>query len=214
MTSTQPQVDIAGRPVIAGPADASSPAATASYVTGVADGNLATPVKLRDFLFGLGVVYRLPKKAKAPKDAAAGTRRFSLAVGVRVRRFALALAPVAVAAAGYVVYRQFASVPMPAEVIGTWSTEDGRYKGRSFWLNPDAVAFQNGPAQTQFAVHQVKRVKAAHNADTLVVNIDYEADGKAATLSLAYRGQPLPELRLVNQPKVQWRRSGGAPVVR
>src|SRR5262249_39135705 len=162
--------------------------AKANYVTGIADGNLATPVKLRDFLFGLGVVYRLPKKAKAPKEAHAAKGRFALSIRLPVRRIALALAPVAVAAAGFGVYRQVARARMPAEVVGTWSTEDGRYKGRSFWLNPDAVAFQNGPAQSQFSVHPVKRVKAAHSADTLIVNIDYEADGKAATLSLAYRG--------------------------
>jgi hypothetical protein len=214
MTTIQPQSDVSGRPVTPLPAEPTGPAGKANYVTGIADGNLATPVKLRDFLFGLGVVYRLPKKAKEAKTGGETKRRFAFAIKIPIRQIAMALAPVAVAGAAFGVYRTFSSVPMPAQVIGTWSTEDGRYKGRNFWLNPQAVAFQNGATANQFSVHSIKRVRTAQNADALVLNIDYDSDGKPATLSLTYRDLPRPELRLVNQPKIQWLRSGGAPLVR
>ena len=214
MTAIQPQSDISGRPVFAGPAEPAVPGSPANYITGIADGNLATPVKLRDFLFGLGVVYRLPKKGKPEKDTAKPKSRFARSIRVRVKPIAMALSPVAVAITGLLLYRQLSSAPMPAQVVGTWSTVDGRYRGRNFWLKPDAVAFQNGVAMSQFSVHPIKRIKTAQNADTLIVNIDYESDGKSVTLSLAYRDVPGPELRLVNQPKIQWLRTGAAPVLR
>jgi hypothetical protein len=213
MTAIQPKSDISGRPVSPGPAEPAVPGAAANYITGIADGNLTTPVKLRDFLFGVGVVYRLPKKAKPAKDVGKPKSRFALRIRLRVKPIAMALSPVAVAITGLLLYRQLSSAPMPAQVVGTWSTVDGRYKGRNFWLKPDAVAFQNGPAPSQFSVHAIKRVKIAQNADTLIVTIDYENDGKPVTLSLAYRDLPGPELRLVNQPKIQWLRTGAPPVI-
>ena len=189
--------------------------AQAGYVTGIADGNLATPVKLRDYLVGVGTVFRLPKrdrkkeKAEAKAEAAKKVR-----FQIPVRQIAMALAPVAVAGLGYTVWDNWlSSVPIPSAIVGTWSTNDGKYAGRNFWLNQKAVAFQNGAKTDQFSIHDVKRVKANQVADTLFLNVDYEQDGNPITLLLAYRDSPRPEIKFVNQPTVRWWRIGNAPVV-
>jgi hypothetical protein len=206
-----PAQETRGKPVEPGADNAPT-----SYVTGIADGNLATPVRLRDYLQGVGVVFRLPKrnrKREAAEAAAAEAKKFK--VRIPVRRILMALGPIALAVIGYYAWDAFlASVPLPSEVSGTWSTEDGRYAGRNFWINQNAVAFQNGEKTDQFSVHPVKRIRKQQVADTLRLTIDYEEDGKPVTLSLSYQDIPRPEIRLANQPKVYWYRTGSAPVMK
>ncbi len=187
------------------------------YVTGIADGNLATPVRLRDYLTGVGVVFRLPKRnrkkekaAEAKAEADREARRLNLPIGLIVR----VVAAVGVGAIALTAYQRFVrSIPLPAEVAGTWSTSDGRYAGRSFWLNQTSVAFQNGAVNTQFSVHPISRIQRNEVADTLFLTIDYEQEGQAVVLSVAYQAQPVPQIRLVNQPGVRWFRSGNAPAI-
>lgn len=191
--------------------------APTSYVTGIADGNLATPVRLRDYLTGVGVVFRLPKRnrKKEAAEAAAEQEAKRIKIRIPVRQILMVLAPIAIAAVGYVVWENWLStVPLPSEVAGTWSTSDGKYKGRNFWVNQNSVAFQNGKTSDQFSVHSIKRIKSRTAADTLFLAIEYEQDGKPITLSLAYRSVPMPEIRLVNQPKIRWLRAGNAPVMK
>jgi hypothetical protein len=185
------------------------------YVTGIADGNLATPVKLRDYLVGVGTVFRLPKRDRKKEKAEAREEEAKKArFRIPVRQIIMALAPVAIAGVGYVVWDSWlSSVPIPSNIVGTWSTNDGKYAGRNFWLNQKAVAFQNGTKTDQFSIHEVKRVKATQVADTLFLNVDYEQDGGAITLSLAYLDTPRPEIKFVNQPDVRWWRTGNAPVI-
>lgn len=185
------------------------------YVTGIADGNLATPVKLRDYLVGVGTVFRLPKRDRKKEKAEARAEADKKArFRIPIRQIVMALAPVAVASIGYVVWDTWlSSVPIPANIVGTWSTNDGKYAGRNFWLNQKAVAFQNGTKTDQFSIHDVKRVKARHVADTLFLDVDYAQDGGAITLSLAYLDTPRPEIKFVNQPDVRWWRTGNAPVI-
>ena len=189
--------------------------APAGYVTGIADGNLATPVKLRDYLVGVGTVFRLPKRDRKKEKAEAKAEEAKrVRFRIPVRRIAMALAPVAVVGLGYTVWDNWlSSVPIPSAIVGTWSTNDGKYAGRNFWLNQKAVAFQNGAKTDQFSIHDVKRVKANQVADTLFLNVDYEQDGNPITLLLAYRDSPRPEIKFVNQPTVRWWRVGNAPVI-
>ncbi|MEZ4457252.1 MAG: hypothetical protein R2882_12015 [Gemmatimonadales bacterium] len=205
-----PTQEARGRPV-----EGNDPQAPTGYVTGIADGNLATPVRLRDYLQGVGVVFRLPKrdrKQEAREAAAEEAKKFR--IRIPVRQIMMVLAPVAIAAVGYYAWDTFlSSVPLPSEVVGTWSTEDGRYAGRNFWINQNAVAFQNGEKSDQFSVHPIKRVKTQQTGDTLKVSVNYEQDGSQITLSFAYRESPLPEVRLTNQPSVRWVRTGKAPVI-
>ena len=194
------------------------PAADAptGYVTGIADGNLAVPVRLRDYLQGVGTVFRLPKRDRKREaaEAAAEEEKSKFRIRIPVRQIMTILAPLAIAAAGYYVWDNvLGSVPMPAQITGTWSTQDGRYAGRNFWINSKAVAFQNGVKSDQFSVHPVKRIRSRQAADTLFLTVEYEQDGKPLTLSLAYRDVPQPEIRLANQSKVRWLRTGSAPVI-
>jgi len=206
MTSTKPESNETLRPPVSpgGPSGA-------NYVTGIADGNLAQGVGLRDFLFGVGVVFRLDKRRKAARDAAKEKKR-RFAVNLPIRQIAKVAAPLVIAVAGYTAYQQLAGEPLPSSVVGTWSTSDGRYAGRSFWLNPTAVAFQNGTSTNDFSVHPIKKVTTKLAADTLKLTIDYEIEGKASTLNLAYRAAGR-EMRMVNQPRILWRRTGDAPSI-
>lgn len=217
MTSVQPpQTDITGRPV-APMADAGSPAQPASYVSGIADGNLATPMRLRDYLNGVGVMFRLTKRDRkkeqkeAQKEAEAAKERRR--IRIPVRKLLLAVSPAIVAYLGYTAYDLFSGDPLPVEISGTWSTSDGKYSGRNFWINAESVAFQNGQKTSEFSIHPIKKVKSRQVADTLFLAIDYEQEGQAITLSLAFRDIPMPEIRLVNQPNIRWMRTGAAPVI-
>ncbi len=213
MTSPQsPNLDPNGRPTP--PADPGSPQQPTTYVTGIADGNLATPMRLRDYLNGVGVVFRLSKRnRKKEQQEAEAEKEERRRIHIPVRKVMMAFAPAVVAYLGYTAYGFFSGDPLPTAVNGTWSTSDGRYAGRNFWINPKAVAFQNGKTSTEFSIHSIKKVKARQVADTLFLAIDYEQEGQAVTLSLAYRDIPLPEIRLVNQPTIRWMRTGEAPVI-
>jgi hypothetical protein len=189
----------------------SQAAGEAGYVAGIADGNLSAAVGLRDYLFGVGVVLRLGRRARRKPEKAA-VRRSALD-RIPLKLIATIALPIALALAGYQMIETLGGVPLPGAVEGTWSTSDGRYAGRSFWLNADAVAFQNGASTNDFTVHRIQRVKTREVADTLYLTIDYEQGGNPVTLSLVYRTNPAPEIRLRNQPAVRWRRTGSAPVI-
>ena len=210
MTSVQPPTQEGNRP-----ADSETDS-TAGYVTGIADGNLATPIRLREYLSGVGVVFRLPRRNRKQeeKDAKRAKAASRFRIHIPVRKIAMVLAPAAIALAGYTVWDSFlSSVPLPAQVSGTWSTHDGKYAGRNFWINQKSVAFQNGKTINDFSIHEIKRVKVRQTADTLFLNVDYLEDKKPITLSFAYRDIPQPEVRLVNQPKIRWYKTGAAPVI-
>lgn len=202
--------ELLGKPVVPGPDDG-----TTNYITGITDGNLTTPVRLGDYLAGVGVVFRLPKRNRKKEAAAAAAVADRRRVRIPVRLLVRIVGPIALVVLGYRAWDTYmVSVPMPAEVVGTWTTDDGRYAGRNFWLNQQSVAFQNGPRSDQFAVFRVKRITSRAAADTVFLNVDYEQNGSGATLAIAFRSSPVPELRMVNQPRVRWTRSGAAPAAR
>ena len=211
MTAVQPPTQDGNQQPAAPGADP-----TGGYVTGIADGNLATPVKLREYLSGLGVLFRLPKRNRKQeeKDAKKAKEAGRFRIKIPVRQILMVLAPIAIALGGYYVWDSFlSSVPLPAQVSGTWSTKDGKYAGRNFWINAKAVAFQNGKTTNDFSIHKIKRIKVRQTADTLFLNVDYLQDDKPITLTFAYRDVPQPEVRLINQPKIRWFKTGAAPVM-
>ena len=191
------------------------------YVSGIADGNLATPMVLKDFLYGVGVIFRLSKKAKEkklPKDEPKKMWGITLprmpALPFNVALVAKPLAVVGIGIIALTAFRSFKGQEVPLGVVGTWATQDGRYAGRSFWLNPHAVAFQNGAKTTEFTVHSIKRVRSQAKGDTTLVQVDYEQDGGPITLSVVYLNGQERVLHLANQPAIRWLRTGDAPAIR
>ena len=199
-------------------AQSADPTGQTSYITGIADGNLATPVRLRDYLTGVGVVFRLPRRGPTPDlqkqvdaKAAADDRR-KARVRASLRPVLYAAGVVTLLAVGALGWNYWVgSVPLPSAVAGTWTTSDGRYKGRNFWINQSSVAFQNGTGVDQFSVHPIRRISSRTRADTTFLSVEYEQEGKPITLSLAFRPSPVPEVRMVNQPTIRWYRAGNAP---
>lgn len=210
MTAVQPPIQDQNRAV--GPEAENGP----GYVTGIADGNLVVPMRLRDYLSGVGVVFRLPKRDKKAeaREAAAEVERKRFKIRIPFRQIAMALAPAALAVIGYYAWDSWLStVPLPSEVSGTWSTTDGKYAGRNFWINQKAVAFQNGKSSQEFSIHQIKRIKARQAGDSLYLSVDYTEADKPITLSMVYTEHPMPAIHLVNQPKVRWLKTGSSPVI-
>lgn len=210
MTAVQPPVQDQNRP--ASPDGAAGP----GYVTGIADGNLQTPMRLRDYLSGVGVVFRLPRRNRKEeeREAAAEAERKKFRLRLPVRQIAMVLAPAALAIVGYYAWDAWLStVPLPAEVNGTWSTNDGKYAGRNFWINQKAVAFQNGKSSQEFSIHPIKRIKTRQSGDSLYLSVDYTESDKPITLTLVYTDHPMPEIRLANQPKIRWLKTGSSPVI-
>lgn len=193
-----------------------NPATSSSgYQTGIADGNLAKPVRLRDFLFGVGVVFQLPKKKKA-KPAAPDAKNVAtkgLLSAVSPRTVLLGAGAVAVAVVAVLLYQQFRNEGLPREVAGTWTTNDGRYAGRNFWINAKAVAFQTGKKTDQFTQHNITKVHSQKTPSGTIYNIDYDEDGHSVTFAINFTAEPRPTVRLVNQPTVTWYRTGDAPVM-
>lgn len=208
-----PEKNAGSQPVTAQPTEDQNPS---NYVAGIADGNLATPMRLRDYLAGVGVVFRLHKRdrvaerrALAEEVAAMEAKR----IRIPVRAILKVLAPIAAVAIAWTAYEKFSGAPLPQTVAGTWSTQDGKYKGRNFWINPESVAFQTGESTNEFTIHPIRKVKTRERADTMFVTVDYETEGQLATLSLTYLEAPGPEIRLTNQPSIRWARVGEAPAM-
>ena len=206
------------KPTVAQPVAASpeNDAAPSNYVAGIADGNLASPMRLRDYLTGVEVVFRLSKRNRAEERKALVAEAAEVEakrIKIPVKAILKVLSPIAAAVVAWTAYEKLAAKPLPTTVAGTWATLDGKYKGRNFWINEKSLAFQNGSTTNEFSIHPIIKVVTKQVAETLFVAVDYETDGEAATLSLAYRETPSPEVRLVNQPNVRWTRQGDAPVV-
>lgn len=208
-----PEKPVTAQPVAPAPAADQDPS---SYVSGIADGNLATPMRLRDYLAGVGVVFRLSRRDKVAERRALAEEVAALEakrIRIPVRAILKALAPVAAVAIAWSAYERFGGAPLPEAVSGTWTTQDGKYKGRNFWINGESVAFQTGESTNNFTIYPIRKVTTREASDTLVVAVDYETEGQRATLTLSYLGAPAPEIRLVNQPSIRWTRVGDAPVM-
>lgn len=209
---TAPEPTVVAQPVASTEGD-NNPS---NYVAGISDGNLATPMRLRDYLTGVGVVFRLSKRDRKAERRALMEEAAAIEakkIKIPVRKILLVLAPVAIVAIAWTLFEKLSGVPLPQPVSGTWSTQDGKYKGRNFWINGESVAFQTGSSTSEFTIHPIRKVKSREAADTIFVSVDYETEGELATLSLTYRDAPRPELRLVNQPAIRWTRTGDAPAI-
>ena len=99
---------------------------------------------------------------------------------------------------------------MPAELLGTWVTDDARYTGRALELRPRAVVFQRGSVAPDVLSVVAVRTDGARGgrAAYTITAID---DGQPAAVSLSFDRGPPSELRLSSQPSVRWRRAPGMP---
>jgi hypothetical protein len=176
--------------------------------TGIADGNLAQPIELNDFMQGLGFVFQLPKKRQdaPPTDLAEP----SPARTPRTRPMLLLAGLAVTAVAGYFLLQLPPPAdPLPPAALGRWVTNDPRYASRGFDLSAESIVFHTGPGQTDLTRHPILGVRVGDKPGTSIVTVDYALDGEPMTFAFAIVSGPVPVIHLLNQPDIAWIRIAG-----
>ncbi|MGQ0764407.1 MAG: hypothetical protein ACT4OZ_01910 [Gemmatimonadota bacterium] len=181
--------------------------------TTIKDGNIGTPMALRDFMGQLGVVMKLPEKERENVAPGAGVAAPKVQ-GKTHTRLWLPVAGIAVSA--WFAVAQLSPAPsaqLPDQLTGVWVTGDKRYAGKQLVLSTRAVQQSFGtvsPGESQRLVS----VTSVSRGDTTAVTLVHEADGGTATLSFAYVGGALETLMLKNPSGVAWHRLSDSATVR
>jgi len=93
---------------------------------------------------------------------------------------------------------------LPAELLGTWTTEDPSYEDRFMQIFKDRIYF--GTGQGDPSPNSIIAVSTEYQDDSAVCTIDYqEPDGDEYRLLLRYRFSE-DELQLANRSRVTWTR--------
>ena len=91
----------------------------------------------------------------------------------------------------------------PAELVGTWVTDDPRYAGSALVIGHDHVELDPG-AQGGTRSHPILSIRAVQGPDSWTYEIDYENSGREVTMGLDLH--PDGVLRLRNPADMVWRR--------
>jgi hypothetical protein len=100
----------------------------------------------------------------------------------------------------------------PAPLLGTWTSDDARFAGRSLEIHPQWIRFMEG--QKELGAIRIRRVTQEGSGEG-PVRFEIEGadrDGQETTLSLELQRRPAELLRLETQ-REPWRRArntGGA----
>jgi hypothetical protein len=150
----------------------------------VKDGDLASPMPLREFLAQLGVVMQLPSRqaetAAAPSTESAPTRARP--------RTRLALPVLAVLAVSVFSLSRLAPPPLvqlPSEILGTWTTRDGRHAGTRLVLSKSTVQMLQGERPVA-EPYRIQSAEVRRRPDSIAVVLLHETDGGATKLAAAW----------------------------
>lgn len=172
----------------------------------VKDGDLATPMELREFLGQVGSTMRLPKRTTVAMPTVAET---TAAVRSRAPVLLPAFAVISLAAWAAVEFSPPPVVGLPSAVQGTWVTDDPRYAGRTleFGQSQVTVTFPGGRETTM-----VRAVRSRQRGDTIALVVRHGEAAQPQELSLGYLAAPEEHLVLSNPAAVRWfrRSTGGA----
>lgn len=171
-----------------------------SFVEELQDGDLAKPMALSDFLFRLGLAYRLPEKKPGEYE----TRPVVRQPGTRVWLPALAVAM----ALGWVGTRLLQPKPgkqLPRELTGEWVAQSPRYPGRALVLQPGTVTLKFG-ADTDAVSFPISGVLRDSVQDTAIYRVQYLQDGQPTSLVVKFFETPRPTVVLSSPAGVVWLR--------
>lgn len=177
------------------------------------DGDLANPIQLDEFLDGVGSMMKLPprelpreeEKKKAEQTAAASPRKWARLV---LALSAVILIPLALQREP----PQVASAPLPAGVLGIWSTDDPRYSNRTFEIGSGHIAFKHGDRADDQSLHQIAGVEAVQMGDSSLFRIKYLEAGGTYELEFKFSRFPKPGIRFTHQEEFVWRPAMEKPV--
>jgi hypothetical protein len=169
----------------------------------MADGDLSTSMSLREFLKGLGVVMRLPRRkrrraapqAESAAGAASEPRSYVLPLTVGALLLGIAAVAIQVWPAG--------SVPVPADFQGVWVSSDPRYTNRRLEITAETVHFRIDTAAILPGEHPIRRAVVDERGASRTVTILYDAPSGESQLRLRRAGEGIV---IVTQPDVIWRR--------
>ncbi|MBL8961755.1 MAG: hypothetical protein JNJ98_17980, partial [Gemmatimonadetes bacterium] len=177
-------------------------------ISTVKDGDLATPMELRDFLEQVGTTMRLPARTTVSMTA---VREAPVRATRRRRPVVLPLlALLSLGAWGAVELRPPPTATVPATLQGTWVTDDPRYAGRAFELQ-EAQVIVRYPGGHENS--EVRGIEVHSRRDTLAVVLRHGDAGAPQELAFAFVPSPEPHLVLRNPEAVRWYRrapGGGA----
>lgn len=179
------------------------------------DGNLRTPMRLRDFLVGVATIYDLPDRFGKPIPAPHPLKKRERQAIPKWRKNLL-LAAAAVTsilwAAATIQKRPEQFGMLPEAMNGGWHTADPRYRNRAFWIKGNRIAFQTGGDSLEVTYHQVTQVDQKILAgDTLQYTVQYLVDGTPTTWAVQFVEQPKPAIRFLNQREMIWTPLPGSP---
>lgn len=93
---------------------------------------------------------------------------------------------------------------LPAELLGTWASDDPSYEGRFMQIFKDRIYFGTGEGEPR--PNSIIAVSTEYQDDLAICTIDYqEPSGDEYRLRLRYRFSE-DTLRLANRSRVTWKR--------
>jgi hypothetical protein len=92
-------------------------------------------------------------------------------------------------------------VQVPRQLIGTWTTKDPRYSGRSFEIGAETISFGMGKAE--ISVGFIQNVESTSETSGTFYTISYTLDGSRDQVSFRY-GDGDKTLRFLHQEQIVW----------
>jgi hypothetical protein len=173
----------------------------------VKDGDLVTPMKLDDFLTQVAVLLRLPpralSRAAAPLAAVAEAAR---RVKEPVTRWGLpAGAVVMVGIFAATKFNKAEPMVVPPQMFGSWTTQQGQYKGRHFTITREMITLSEG-RDARDVTHKILSFTATDRRDTTLVTLTYDTDGKPTPMGFRYTSGGRPAIVLDHPWDIVWYR--------
>lgn len=165
------------------------------------DGDLQTPVELRDFMSELGVIMQLPKKTTV------AMRAVPEPATLRAARKGVVLPAIAVALMAVVGATKVLTPPLPSDtppaLIGEWRTTSPEYAERrlAFAATGVGIALDSVKPATWYPIESV--VMRA-TGDTTSYELTYTEFGEPVKFLVHHVPSPKRHLLLSNPPGVVW----------
>jgi hypothetical protein len=101
---------------------------------------------------------------------------------------------------------------LPTELQGVWRTQASKYASRRFVIRSHILTFQVGEDQGSVTRHAIARVRTSRTPGGTLYRVTYYEDGDDSpelSFDFVFRNEGPPEIVILNQTDVVWRRVPG-----
>ena len=99
---------------------------------------------------------------------------------------------------------------IPAELLGTWQTEDPKYAGLFFKIEADKFSFKTASGEVkQYSISQYDQPDYVKSRSSKTHVLYGDWDGEKLTVNIAYEASGGGRLMLHNQGRTLWTRKQG-----